>query len=181
MTANITNISDTLVPKILPILIYPNVKLTRVCDDVVEFDENLQQLALNLFTTMKKADGIGLAAPQVGISLNFITIWIDDIAPLAMANPRIITQSQELFEFNEGCLSVPGYFLDTTRPANITVEYEDIVGTTQQLECNGLTAFVIQHEIDHLIGRLFIDELSPVKKIFVKKKIKKTITHRNKL
>jgi peptide deformylase len=166
-------------PKLLPILKWPDdERLHQKSVDVTVFDEELEHLALDLLHTMKTANGVGLAAPQTGNMLNIITIWIEAEKPLGLVNPVIVETSEELFEFNEGCLSVPGYFEDRKRPAKIVVKFVDVKGEPHEFECNGLYAFAIQHEIDHLNGRVFVDGASPLKRARIKSKIRKTLRHK---
>jgi len=163
--------------KALKILKWPNDdQLHQVSVDVTKFDDSLKSLAFDMLYTMKQADGIGLAAPQVGEFINMIVIWlpIEEHMPLMIVNPNIITASDELMTFNEGCLSVPGYFEDRERPKQIVLQYHDISGVERhETEFTGLYAFAIQHEMDHLIGKLFIDNASMLKKAMIKSKMKK--------
>ena len=161
-------------PKLLPILKWPSdEKLHEKSVDVISFDEELEHLAQDLFHTMKVGEGIGLAAPQTGNMINVIVIWIEPERPLAIVNPTITETSDDLYQFNEGCLSVPGYFENRKRPAKIVIECQDLKGNHHEYEFNGLYAFVIQHEIDHLNGKLFVDGASLLKKERIRAKMKK--------
>lgn len=160
-------------PEILPILVWPDEKLHTECTDVTEFDQELKQLTLNLFATMKNDNGIGLAAPQVGEFVNVLAIWIEQDKPVLLINPKIVEASDETFEWEEGCLSVPGYFEKRKRPNRIVVSYKTVTGDEKESEFRDLYAFAIQHEIDHLNGTLFIDGFSKFKLSRVKAKIKK--------
>lgn len=161
-----------LTPNILPILIWPDERLNQVCENITTFDDWLKQVSLDMFATMKYNNGVGLAAPQVGILANVITISIDGI-DLFFANPEIVESSERLYAWDEGCLSVPGYFEKRRRPQRIVVKYKNINGYEKEKEFQGLFAFAIQHEIDHLNGKVFVDDLSSLKKDRVKNKIKK--------
>jgi peptide deformylase len=161
---------------ILRILHYPEPILKKKSEPVTRFDEELRKLADDMAETMYAAPGVGLAAPQVGISKRLVVI---DCAPkdeaphlLRIANPEIVAREEEVFE-EEGCLSVPGYYAKVARSARVTVRHQDLDGKTVELEAEGLLAIAFQHEIDHLDGILFIDHLSPLKKSIFRKKYKK--------
>lgn len=164
--------------KILPILKWPNEKLHQKSVDVTDFGVETRKLVHDLFHTMKTASGVGLAAPQTGNMVNVITIWIEESKPLCLINPVIVDSSEEMFEFNEGCLSVPGFFEDRKRPAKIVVKFQDIDGDPREFEFNGIYAFAIQHEIDHLNGKLFVDGASMLKKSRIKARMKKVARHK---
>jgi peptide deformylase len=159
--------------QILNILKWPNEKLHQKCEDVVVFDDALDALGQSLLVTMKQKNGVGLAAPQVGVLLNVIAIWTDPLKPLVLVNPKTSSFGSEQFEVNEGCLSVPGYFEKRKRPGTIEILYNDIKGNEIRQTFTGLTAFCILHEIDHLNGKLFIDGASQLKKDIIKRKIAK--------
>lgn len=180
---------------ILPIRQFPDPVLRKQCTEVSEIDPQLLQLLEDMAETMYQAPGIGLAAPQVGVSLRAIVV---DVGPqleaieqtadgspddessddhltntlFKMVNP-VILQSEGLTEHEEGCLSIPGITEKVQRPESITVAYTDIDGCKCQLEANGLLSVCIQHEIDHLNGVLFVDKLKGVRKHLVKSKLKK--------
>lgn len=158
---------------ILPVIVYPDDRLHEKCVDVTEFNSELEAFGRQLLTTMKAEKGIGLAAPQVGVLKNIIAVWIEEKLPIVFVNPKITDVSKELYKFNEGCLSVPGYFEDRERPERIMVKFNDVHGNPYELEFTKLHAFCIQHEIDHLNGKVFIDELSMLKRSRIKTKIKK--------
>jgi len=129
---------------------------------------------------MKAENGIGLSAPQVGVLKNVIAIWIDETQPYVFVNPKIATASVDLFKVKEGCLSVPGYFEDRERPRHITLEFFDTVGVKHEVAFSDLSAFCIQHEIDHLNGKLFIDHSSELKRDRIKARIKKVTKSKGK-
>jgi peptide deformylase len=158
----------------LPVLIWPNEKLHAPNTDVTVFDDELERLGRSLLRTMKGNNGVGLAAPQVGINKNIIAVWVDLNAPFVMVNPKIVSSNENLMEFEEGCLSVPGYFEKRKRPVEIIVEYQNVQGEQQIVQFIQLHAFCVQHEIDHLNGKVFVDDLSSLKKAIVKAKIAKT-------
>ena len=150
--------------------------LTAVARPVAAIDEEIRVLAADLVETMRKAPGLGLAAPQVGVSKRVITVDPsagenpDDL--LVLVNPAITEQEgQETCE--EGCLSVPDVFEPVARPARVVVSFIDLEGTQRTVEGVGLSARVLCHEIDHLNGKLFIEKLSPLKRALIKKKLKK--------
>jgi peptide deformylase len=157
----------------LPILIWPNELLHQKSVDVVDFSE-MEQLGDNLIATMKAKNGIGLAAPQVGILKNVIAIHVPNTEPIVLINPTIRSSSTTPFTVNEGCLSVPGFYEDRVRSEMIIVDYQNFREEhIIHAQFNGLQAFCIQHEMDHLQGKLFIDDFSLLKKDMVKRKIKK--------
>ena len=144
---------------------------------VEQVDDEIRQLMEDMVETMYDAVGIGLAAPQIGISKRLIVMDCakDDNPPeiWKMINPEIISRSEETTKMEEGCLSIPGYNGDVTRPAEVTVRYMDIEGNSQEMTATGLLAACVQHEIDHLDGVLFIDYLSRLKRDMILRKIAK--------
>jgi len=161
-----------------PLLYWPDEHLSEECLDVTTFDFGMHQVIYDLVYTMLSKKGIGIAAPQIGWMLNIIIIeqvWEDSNIPFVLINPKIIeTTVEELFTTNEGCLSVPGYYEERGRPSGVVVEYREPDGKEKIIEFRGLNAFVVQHEIEHLQGKVFVDSLSKFKKDRVLKKIKKT-------
>ncbi|MBU0518250.1 peptide deformylase [bacterium] len=158
------------------ILIFGNPTLRKNAAPLTVFDDSLKATVEEMFTTMIEADGIGLAAPQVGISKRFLIIGMpredDEIERLFFANPEVVAMEGES-EYDEGCLSVPGIRAEILRPEWIRFRYQDIDGNQLELEDGGLLARVLQHEIDHLNGILFIDRLSPSKRSLLKKTLQK--------
>jgi len=130
---------------------------------ITKIDNDIRQLAREMLQTMYSSDGIGLAAPQVGVhkQLLVVDVDLDDPAtpPLVMINPTIVKASQETCIIQEGCLSIPGVFLDVTRPEAIEVSYKDENGRPQKMTATDLVARVIQHEMDHLNGVMFVDRV----------------------
>ncbi len=148
--------------------------LRRETDQIKEFDDKLISVVQNMLVTMHEAEGIGLAAPQVGISKKIVVVDISsveekDLKPKVFINPAIIDKSGESV-IEEGCLSIPGIREDVARPESVTVEYFDEIGNKLKNEFSGWMARVLQHEIDHLNGILFVDLISPVKRELLKQK-----------
>mgnify|MGYP001815821852 FL=1 len=165
---------------LLKIRHYPDPVLKKVAAPVTEFDESLRQLANDMAETMYAAPGVGLAAPQVGISKRLTVIDCsardEDAQLLVLVNPEIIDQEGEACE-EEGCLSVPEYYAKVSRSAKVSVRFQDLDEHTHTIEAEGLTAIACQHEIDHLDGILFVDHLSPLKRSIFRKKWKKIQEH----
>ncbi|MGC6485679.1 MAG: peptide deformylase [Candidatus Puniceispirillales bacterium] len=162
---------------IRPIVILPDPVLRRKADPVAAVDDGVRSLMDDMLETMYDAPGIGLAAPQIGISSRVIVMDCSDDEespqPLKMANPEIIWKSEEQAVLEEGCLSIPGHRGDVSRPQEIEVTYLDEAGGEQRLRTGGLLAVCIQHEIDHLDGVLFIDYLSRLKRDMIIRKMTK--------
>ena len=166
---------------LLPILEFPDPRLrTRAVDvDPAELaTPAFQALLDDMFETMYEAPGIGLAASQVDVHKRFMVIDVseDRSRPMVFANPQIVA-SEGGQVYQEGCLSVPGIYADVTRADAITVRFLDRQGQPQELTTDGLLAVCIQHEMDHLVGKLFVDYLSPLKREMVKKKLAKARKH----
>ncbi|GGI88523.1 peptide deformylase [Legionella impletisoli] len=156
------------------IIYLPDPRLREVSADVETFDEELQTLIDDMFETMYDANGVGLAAPQIGINLRLSVIDVigDKSQQLVIINPEIISTEGEL-EYQEGCLSVPGTYDTVVRAEKVTVKALDRFGKPFELEAQGLLAECLQHEIDHLNGKLYIDLLSPLKRALARKKLEK--------
>ena len=159
---------------LLEILHFPDPRLSREARPVEVVDDAVRKTAEDMLETMYDAPGIGLAATQVNILQQIVVIDVseDKNEPRCLINPKIIERDGEE-EMREGCLSVPEVFAHIKRAERITVEFLDLDGQANTLEANGLLAVCIQHEIDHLQGRLFIDYLSPLKRERLKKKVLK--------
>ena len=184
---------------VLKVLTYPDPRLREISKPVTQFDENLKKTAQDMLETMYDAPGIGLAANQVGVLKRMIVIDTDfDIEdmedelkgimpearsasgpstkiitnknPRIIFNPEIVLREGEIL-FGEGCLSVPGYTADVKRSEKIKLQFQNVDGLTETLLADGILAVAIQHELDHLDGKLFIDRLSPLKKEMAKKKL----------
>jgi peptide deformylase len=162
---------------LLPILEFPDPRLrTRAApvDAASVADPGFQQLLDDMFETMYEAPGIGLAASQVDVHQRFMVIDVSDdrSRPLVFVNPEIVSaQGGQVYQ--EGCLSVPGIYADVTRADTVTVRFLDRQGEPRELTTDGLLAVCIQHEMDHLDGKLFVDYLSPLKREMVRKKLAK--------
>jgi peptide deformylase len=166
---------------ILPILEFPDPRLrTKAAriDAPEVTTPAFQTLLDDMFQTMYDAPGIGLAASQVDVHKRFMVIDVSEEkdTPLVFINPEIVT-SEGGQVYQEGCLSVPGIFADVTRADTITVRFLDRQGVAQELTTDGLLAVCVQHEMDHLDGKLFIDYLSPLKREMVRKKLAKSRKH----
>jgi peptide deformylase len=146
--------------------------LRRPAEEVAEIGEELRLLVQDMFETMRDAEGIGLAGPQVGVSKRILVVDLADerTAPFALVNPRIVETSKETEKADEGCLSIPGAIGLVNRPARVSVEGVDADGCPVRIDADGLLARCLQHEIDHLDGILFIDHLSPLKRNMLLKK-----------
>jgi peptide deformylase len=149
----------------LPILLYPHPNLRKMAQRVDVFDESLRTLAKDMFATMYAAPGIGLAATQVDIHQHLAVIDVSEEKnqPLVLVNAEILA-SEGVEDMEEGCLSIPGINEKVTRKDWVRVRYQDLDGKECVLETGGLLAVCIQHELDHLHGRLFIDHISPLKR-----------------
>ena len=166
---------------IVPIVIYGAPVLRQSTFDIHQEDLP-DEITGNLFETLKRAEGIGLAAPQIGLSKR---MFVMDTTPLAdedtafkpvekvCLNPRILNADDTLSSFNEGCLSIPGIFRELNRPERIHVTYQNLAFETIEEELIGLEARIIQHEVDHLDGILFIDRLSGLQKRLIQGKLNK--------
>lgn len=159
---------------LLPILEFPDPRLRTKAQPVTEFGPELAQLVENMFETMYAAPGIGLAATQVNVHKQLLVLDVSDEKNerLVLINPKIL-DSEGGQTYQEGCLSVPGIFADVDRADRIRVEAQDVTGKTFTIDADGLLAVCIQHEMDHLIGKLFVDYLSPLKRDMVRKKLEK--------
>ena len=159
----------------LEILEFPDERLRRVCEPVTRFDAALKKLVDNMFQTMYAAPGIGLAAPQVNQPIRLLVVDVmaqEQPKPMAFVNPEIVA-SEGLVEWEEGCLSVPGFTADVERAAKVSVRAQDVKGENFEIEAEGLLAIAVQHEMDHLEGVLFVDHLSRLKRSLFLKKYRK--------
>lgn len=159
---------------ILDILVYPDPKLRTIAKPVETVNDKVRQLIADMLETMYESNGIGLAATQVDVHRQIIVMDISDSRdePLVLINPNIINQDGEQV-YDEGCLSVPEYYAPVTRAEHIKLTALDQQGEIFELEAQGLLAICIQHEIDHLKGRIFVDYLSRLKQDRVRKKLLK--------
>jgi peptide deformylase len=159
------------------ILVLPDPRLRLVSKPVGTVDADVRALVADMFETMYAAPGIGLAAVQVGVPQRVITLDLakkdDPRNPQVFVNPEILWTSEDRASYEEGCLSIPEFYEEVERPAQVKVKYLDLDGNARELEANGLLATCLQHEIDHLNGVLFIDHLSKLKRDRVTKKFAK--------
>jgi len=158
----------------LNILEFPDPRLKKVAKAVENFDTQLKKLVEDMTETMYLANGIGLAATQVNVHERLLVLDISENRdqPRVYINPQILEQSGEQ-NCEEGCLSVPGVYASVKRAENVTVKAQDIDGNFFEEQLESLHAVCIQHEMDHLIGRLFVDYLSPLRRNMVRKKLEK--------
>ncbi len=162
---------------IKPIITLPETVLRQVSDPIETIDEDVLQLADDMLETMYDAPGVGLAAIQIGVPKRLVVLDVadedDEMAPLTLINPEIVKQGDKMRDHEEGCLSIPEVLVEIERPTPVTVRYIDRAGKTQELEAEGLLGTAIQHEIDHLDGKLIIDYMSRLKRDMVMRKFKK--------
>ena len=159
----------------LTILQYPDPRLQTVAKPVAVVDDRVRALVAAMFDTMYEANGVGLAATQVDVHERIIVMDTSEERnrPLVLINPEIVRRSEDSKEWEEGCLSVPGIYDTITRPASVRVRALDAQGEVFELDADGLTAVCIQHEMDHLLGKMFVDYLSPLKRSRIKTKMLK--------
>ncbi len=157
---------------ILDILVYPDPRLRTVAKPVKNVDESTRQLISDMLETMYDANGIGLAATQVDVHQQVIVMDISDARdqPLILINPTIVKSDGEQV-YDEGCLSVPEYYAPVSRAEDIKLTALDLQGEIFELEAQGLLAICIQHEMDHLVGKVFVDYLSRLKQDRIRKKL----------
>ncbi|MBE0454829.1 peptide deformylase [Roseovarius autotrophicus] len=161
-----------------PILIHPDPRLKKVCAPVTEITDELRTLARDMLETMYDAPGIGLAAPQVGaltrlIVLDCVKEEHETPRPIVMVNPEVVTASEEMNVYEEGCLSIPEQYAEVTRPAEVEVRWTGIDGAEHREGFGGLWATCVQHEIDHLNGKLFIDYLGAMRRQLITRRMVK--------
>jgi peptide deformylase len=160
---------------ILPILEFPDPRLRTHAKPVQQVDERIRQLVRDMFATMYAAPGVGLAATQVNVHEQVVVIDVSENhdQPLVFINPKIEILDETLFTYEEGCLSVPGFHESITRPQHIRVSALDAEGRAFTISPEGLLAVCIQHECDHLNGKLFVDYLSNLKRQRIRAKLEK--------
>jgi peptide deformylase len=159
------------------IITIPDKRLRQVSEPVKKVDAGIRKLVDDMFETMYKAPGIGLAAIQIGVAKRVVTMDLskkeDDHKPQVFINPELVWKSDNTATREEGCLSIPDYYEEVERPAEVKVKYQDLDGRTLEIEATGLMATCLQHEIDHTNGVLFIDYLSKLKRDRITKKFTK--------
>jgi len=160
---------------ILEILEYPDKRLRTIAKPVTEVTDKIRKVVDDMFETMYEAPGIGLAATQVNVHQRIVTMDLseDKDEPMVFINPEVTVLEGELESMQEGCLSVPGFYEDVTRVEHCLVKALDRDGKEFELEARGLLAVCIQHELDHLEGKLMVDYLSPLKRNRIKSKLEK--------
>ncbi|QYK41509.1 MAG: peptide deformylase [Paracoccaceae bacterium] len=161
-----------------PILIHPDPRLKKPADPVGAITPEIGRLAEDMLATMYDAPGIGLAAPQVGVGKRVLVMdCVKDPAlaprPMVLINPAVTWRSEDTSTYEEGCLSIPDQYAEVSRPAEVRVRWTALDGTEQEEQFAGLWATCVQHEIDHLDGRLFIDYLGPLKRQMITRKMEK--------
>lgn len=160
---------------ILEILEFPDPRLRKIATPVTVFDSNLEDLINDMTETMYAAQGIGLAATQVDVHQRILVIDVSETkdSPQVFINPSFEIIEQELSEYDEGCLSVPGFYETISRPQQVLIKAQNANGEAFELEAEGILAVCIQHEIDHLDGKLFVDYLSTLKRQRIRSKLEK--------
>jgi len=162
---------------ILPIIVAPDPRLKVKCDELTHVEEEHVRLLDDMLDTMYDAPGIGLAAPQVGVTKRLIVIDVtesdDSRHTYKMINPKITWFSDELSNYEEGCLSLPEHYANVIRPEQICVEFLDYEGKLKAIDAKGVLATCIQHEIDHLDGTLFVDHITKLRRDLILRKLKK--------
>jgi len=160
---------------LLPILVYPDPRLHKIAKPVQAFDARLHQLAADMAETMYAAPGVGLAATQVDVHERLIVIDVSETKNqlLVLANPEVVWASEQTELCEEGCLSVPGIYDQVCRPVQVRIKAQDVHGDFFELDCDGLLAVCVQHEMDHLLGKVFVEYLSPLKQDRIRTKLRK--------
>ncbi|SIT90797.1 peptide deformylase [Yoonia rosea] len=160
------------------ILIHPDPRLKKVAQPVASVNDDMRRLADDMLETMYDAPGIGLAAPQIAVMDRMLVMDCakeDDATPepMVLINPEVVWTSEERNVYEEGCLSIPEQYAEVERPAEVEVSWMDLDGKTRRERFDGLWATCVQHEIDHLDGKLFIDYLRPLKRQMITRKMQK--------
>jgi len=163
---------------IRPILIHPDPRLKKLCDPIAEITPELARLADDMLETMYAAPGVGLAAPQVGVTKRLLVMDCvkepgAPARPMVLINPVVTWSSEEISVYEEGCLSIPDQYADIERPAEVRVRWTGLDGREQEEQFAGLWATCVQHEIDHLEGKMFIDYLRPLRRQMITRKMEK--------
>ncbi len=157
----------------LKILIFPDPKLRKVAKKIDKFDKSLEILAQNMLQTMYEAEGIGLAATQIDVHVRLVVMDLSEERndPRVFVNPEYTILDKSLFTYEEGCLSIPGFNEEISRPSKILLKWQDLQGNFHEDKPDGIFTVCAQHEIDHLDGKLFVDYLSPIKRDRIRKKL----------
>ena len=157
----------------LKILIFPDPKLRKVAKKIDKFDKSLEMLSKNMLKTMYEAEGLGLAATQVDIHIRLVVMDLSEERnePRVFVNPEYTILDKSPFTYEEGCLSIPGFNEEISRPSKILLKWQDLQGNFHEEKPDGIFTVCAQHEIDHLDGKLFVDYLSPIKRDRIRKKL----------
>ena len=158
------------------ILVFPDPRLREVAEEVKVFDEKLKTLSDDLLETMYEFNGIGLAATQIGVSKRILVLDISEEKnePQVFINPKIkILEDEETAGYEEGCLSVPSFYEEVIRPVNVEITFNDLEGNEKKIKPTGLLGVVVQHETDHLDGKLMVDYISSTKRERIRSKLLK--------
>ena len=157
----------------LKILIFPDPKLRKVAKKIDKFDKSLEMLSQSMLNTMYKAEGIGLAATQVDIHIRLVVMDLSEERnePRVFVNPEYKILDKSPYTYEEGCLSIPGFNEEISRPSKILLKWQDLQGNFHEEKPDGIFTVCAQHEIDHLDGKLFVDYLSPIKRDRIRKKL----------
>ncbi len=157
----------------LKILIFPDPKLRKVAKKIDKFDKSLEMLSKSMLKTMYEAEGIGLAATQVDIHIRLVVMDLSEERnePRVFVNPEYTILDKSPFTYEEGCLSIPGFNEEISRPSKILLKWQDLQGNFHEERPDGIFTVCAQHEIDHLDGKLFVDYLSPIKRDRIRKKL----------
>jgi len=160
---------------ILEILEFPDPRLRTIAKPVTQVDDRVRALIDDMFETMYDAPGVGLAASQINVHQRIVVIDVseDKSQPMVFINPEVTVLDSDLYEYEEGCLSVPGFYEAVERPEHISVTALDRDGKSFTIKPTGLLAVCIQHELDHLNGKLFVDYVSPLKRNRIRSKLEK--------
>ena len=155
------------------ILIFPNPKLRKVAKKIIKFDKSLKTLADSMLKIMYEADGIGLAATQIDVHIRLVVMDLSEERnhPRVFVNPEYDILDKSPITYEEGCLSIPGFNEEISRPSKILLKWQDLKGNFHEEEPEGIFTICAQHEIDHLDGKLFVDYLSPIKRDRIRKKL----------
>jgi peptide deformylase len=164
-------------PQLLPILRYPDPRLHTVAKPIAAVDARVRQLVDDMLLTMYEANGIGLAATQVNVHERLVVIDISEERdqPMVLINPEILWASSETQKGDEGCLSVPDIYDGVERSMAVKVRAQDATGASREIDAEGTLAVCIQHELDHLQGKVFVQYLSPLKRNRIKAKLEKAL------
>ena len=157
----------------LKILIFPDPKLRKVAKKIDKFDKSLEILAQDMLQTIYEAEGIGLAATQIDVHVRLVVMDLSEERndPRVFVNPEYTILDKSLFTYEEGCLSIPGFNEEISRPSKILLKWQDLQGNFHEDKPDGIFTVCAQHEIDHLDGKLFVDYLSPIKRDRIRKKL----------